>query len=311
MPRPPVSLKSVRATRRDTPEPAPQPSRSPRYRHLWPGLLLLASLAVLLVALLGWGDQFLSPSPTGGVRRLLQAWPVQGGVVEAPDPVSVGVRAPSPPGPPPAPVGDAAALPGVSPSPASSEPPAVPGPPMISAPARGVVTDRAPAEALVSAPAPPTERSSVRYTVDLGAFLLSEEADLVEARLHQAGFSTVRFRQQVPASLFAVLIEPVRSTEEGVAMVERLKQGGFPDTMVQAAGPALSLRVGEPAPLGAAVRLASKLRAAGYEVRIAERPGRAAHITVRHGNFASRSEAEVVAREVARLGVSNEVVRVR
>ena len=45
-----------------------------RYRHVWPGLLLLASLALLLVALVRWGDHFLSRGPGGGIHRLLQLW---------------------------------------------------------------------------------------------------------------------------------------------------------------------------------------------------------------------------------------------
>ena len=45
-----------------------------RYRHVWPGVLLLAALALLLVALLRWGDHFLSPGPSGGIHRLLQLW---------------------------------------------------------------------------------------------------------------------------------------------------------------------------------------------------------------------------------------------
>ena len=45
-----------------------------RYRHVWPGVLLLACLVTLLAALLTWGDHFLSPGPTGGIRRLLAVW---------------------------------------------------------------------------------------------------------------------------------------------------------------------------------------------------------------------------------------------
>src|SRR6185295_18212547 len=50
-------------------------SRKPvRYRHVWPGILLLAALALLLAGLLRWGDHFLSPGPSGGIHRLLQLW---------------------------------------------------------------------------------------------------------------------------------------------------------------------------------------------------------------------------------------------
>src|SRR5260370_18860640 len=46
-------------------------SRKPvRYRHVWPGVLLLAALALLLVGLLRWGDHFLSPGPSGGTPPL-------------------------------------------------------------------------------------------------------------------------------------------------------------------------------------------------------------------------------------------------
>jgi len=43
---------------------------------------------------------------------------------------------------------------------------------------------------------------------------------------------------------------------------------------------------------------------------VAER-SRAGQIALRHGNFASREEAEAASREIARLGVANEVIRLR
>ena len=60
-----------------------------------------------------------------------------------------------------------------------------------------------------------------------------------------------------------------------------------------------------------AVRLAERLRAAGYGARILAEAAQAAQITLRHGNFASRAEAESVRREISRLGVLTEVVQVR
>jgi hypothetical protein len=37
----------------------------------------------------------------------------------------------------------------------------------------------------------------------------------------------------------------------------------------------------------------------------------AGQVSLRHGNFASRDEAEAASREVTRLGVANEVIQVR
>src|SRR5260370_21590689 len=82
-------------------------SRKPvRYRHVWPGVLLLAALALLLVGLLRWGDHFLSPGPSGGIHRLLQlsaasrppaasAAPPQ--ITSAPSPVTHPPASPPPP----------------------------------------------------------------------------------------------------------------------------------------------------------------------------------------------------------------------
>jgi cell division septation protein DedD len=69
--------------------------------------------------------------------------------------------------------------------------------------------------------------------------------------------------------------------------------------------------VGPPTPLRTAVQLAEKLRGAGYDARVATEQGRSGQVSLRHGNFASRSEADVASREISRLGVPNEVIQVR
>jgi cell division septation protein DedD len=151
----------------------------------------------------------------------------------------------------------------------------------------------------------------VRYALALGTFPLSEDAERVEAKLNQAGFSTVRFRQQTPAKLFAVLVAPLKDPEEGQATVERLRKDGYPPSVLLVGRTGVTVRVGPPEPLRSAVQLAEKLRAAGYEARVATEPTRAGQVSLRHGNFASRAEAEEASREIARLGVPNEVIQVR
>jgi cell division septation protein DedD len=319
-----------------------------RYRHVWPGLLLLASLALLLVALVRWGDHFLSPGPGGGIHRLLQLWapsrPPEESVSTQPGPVaaappSAGEAAPSPPAPVPSADPSAPASAAAAPAPASAAPPApAPAAPSASAPTTGAPAASAPPA--TAAPVPPTpapprppasrERTEeprepaaapapstasaaapVRYALALGTFAVSEDAERVEAKLNQAGFSTVRFRQQVPAKLFAVVIASLKDPEEGQATVERLQKEGYGSGVLLVGRNGVTVRVGAPTPLRTAVQLAEKLRAAGYDARVSTEPTRAGQVSLRHGNFGSRAEAEEASREVARLGVPNEVIQIR
>jgi cell division septation protein DedD len=151
----------------------------------------------------------------------------------------------------------------------------------------------------------------VRYALALGTFAVPEDAERVEAKLNQAGFSTVRFRQQVPAKLFAVVVSSLKDAEEGQATVERLQKDGYGPGVLLVGRTGVTIRVGAATPLRTAVQLAEKLRAAGYDARVATDTTRAGQVSLRHGNFASRAEAEEASREVARLGVPNEVIQIR
>ena len=295
-----------------------------RYRHVWPGVLLLAALALLLAGLLRWGDHFLSPGPTGGIHRLLQLW-------AASRPAEEGIAPPASAAPP-SPVTDAtaggapmAAAPPVivpvvpeAPAPAAAPPPSAPAPPSVAstpiAPVPAPVVKAptpAPAEESRETAAAPTTPPPVRYALALGTFPLSEDAERVETKLNQAGFSTVRFRLQTPAKLFAVQVSSLKDPEEGQATVARLQEEGHPPAVLLVGRTGVTVRVGSPMPLRTAVQLAEKLRAGGYDARVATEATYAGQVSLRHGNFASRSEAEAASREVAQLGVANEVIQVR
>jgi len=292
-----------------------------RYRHVWPGVLLLAALALLLVGLLRWGDHFLSPGPSGGIHRLLQLWAASRPpdesvaappVTSAPSPTTDAPASPPGPSSPPVVSPEPPATPPVaSASSPLPTPPAPASPPAAAPPASP--TREEPREAAAPAPAapgPPTP-APVRYALALGTFAVSEDAERVEAKLNQAGFSTVRFRQQVPAKLFAVLIASLKDPEEGQATVERLQKDGYAQSVLLVGRAGVTVRVGTPTPLRTAVQLAEKLRGAGYDARVSTEPTRAGQVSLRHGNFASRAEADEASREVARLGVPNEVIQIR
>jgi hypothetical protein len=292
-----------------------------RYRHVWPGFLLLAALALLLVGLVRWGDHFLSPGPTGGIHRLLQLWAASRPADEsiappaaaAPSlamdaPVNPPVVAVPPVVAPVAPDSTGPSAPPVSappaPAPVASTPPPAP---VVKSPPPERADEPREAAAAPATPAP----APVRYALALGTYSLSEDAERVEAKLNQAGFSTVRFRLQTPAKLFAVQVSSLKDPEEGQATVERLQKEGHPPSVLLVGRADVTVRVGPPTPLRTAVQLAEKLRAAGYDARVATESTRAGQVSLRHGNFASRAEAEAVSREVSRLGVPNEVIQVR
>ncbi|MBF8290866.1 MAG: putative Non-specific protein-tyrosine kinase, partial [Chloroflexi bacterium] len=200
-----------------------------------------------------------------------------------------------------------AALPALSPY--SPVPPAAPRTIPITAARETAARETAPRDNGVKEP--PAVAQGPRFAVEFGPFLAGAEAEKTERQLNRAGHQTVRFRQQTGAALYAVLIERVPGVREAQAVVAALREGGLTDGEVIGSGDTLSVRVGEPMLLRAAVQLAENLRAKGHQVRVAAQPGEAQTFVIRHGNFASREEAEARGAELGRLGLPNYVVRAK
>jgi uncharacterized protein involved in exopolysaccharide biosynthesis/Mrp family chromosome partitioning ATPase len=183
------------------------------------------------------------------------------------------------------------------------------------------VTPPAPVERpAVAAPATPPKPAAqpggapaagARYAIEFGPFMTAPEAERVERQLSEAGYPTVRFRQQTGAALYAVLIEKLPSARDAQALVAALRQQGFADAFVVGEREPLSVQVGLPLPLRGAVQTAERLRASGHQVRVAAQPGEAVMFALRHGNFATSGEAEAKGQELMRLGLGNQVVRVK
>jgi cell division protein FtsN len=243
---------------------------------VWPGAVLLSCLVTLLAALLTWGDHFLSPGPTGGIHRLLVLWAGSAPTEAAPRPPVVEPAAEAPDAPEPAPAAQAE-------------------------------EERPPAPAEIVRPVRPD--APPRWALELGSFALADEAERAETALNQAGYSTVRFRQETGSRVFVVTV-PMPTLDEAHAAAERLRHEGLDAAAAQGQRGA-AVRLAGGLPLRSAVKLSERVRAAGYEPRILAAPGRAGQITLRHGSFGSRREAEVVGRQIARLGLPNEVVQIR
>jgi succinoglycan biosynthesis transport protein ExoP len=249
----------------------------------------------------------------------------------APGPPVPAPRAPAPVPPPtaglalvvPAPVIPApAAAPPITPSAALAPPreSAAPGPPVAAphaedtTPARAAKASapnaKAPAPAVGAAPATPPA-AGTRFAVEFGPFMVQEEAERVERQLGRAGYPTLRIRQPTGAAVYAVLIEMVPTAREAQALVASLREQGFGEASVLGGSEPLAVRVGALVPLRAAVQTAERLRAAGHRVRVSTQPGEAAAFVLRHGNFSTSEDAEAKRRELVRLGLAPQVVRVK
>src|SRR4030095_6084033 len=145
-------------------------------------------------------------------------------------------------------------------------------------PGAGAAASGCPAPPRAAAPPPPP----MRYALALGTFAVADDAERVESKLNQAGFSTVRFRQQAPAKLFSVQIGSLRDADEGQATVERLQREGYGPAALLIGRNGATLRVGDGTPLRTGGPLGEKLRAAGHDARVVTEATRAGQVSLRH-----------------------------
>jgi cell division septation protein DedD len=149
------------------------------------------------------------------------------------------------------------------------------------------------------------------YAIEIGPLLTQAEADQVERRLNQAGLQAARFRQRTGASVYGVFIDNIPSRHDAEALAATLREQGFPGPAVVGSAEPFALRIGPPAALRIAVDLAERMQAKGHIVRVSAQAGEAVRLTVRHGTFNDREEAERRSRELAGQGVPNQVVQVK
>jgi polysaccharide biosynthesis transport protein len=314
-----------------------------RARYLIGGVIVVLGLVAALFGFMTWRFGSLDERPRESVRRRLEQAPPlptvpprmtplqprerESAVPDSVEPGGSAVAA-TPQSPPPLPITPAPITPApeaVTPAPqaVTPAPQALTPAPQALTPAPPALTPAPPAvtpapQALTPAPSStPPPRSGpaavpvTRFAVEFGPFVTAPEAERLERHLNQTGYQTVRFRQQMGAEVFAVLIERLPSRREAEMVASALREQGFPDPVVLDGEPGPTVRIGEPLVLRGAVQLGERLRARGHHVRIAVQRGEAVTFIIRHGNFTSRQEAEGKSQELERLGLANHVVRVR
>jgi succinoglycan biosynthesis transport protein ExoP len=301
----------------DVPSPRRRRSRS---RNLGIGVGVAGGVLVGVAALAAWQMGVFGPGsrPLTQLRQRLGIGPaVQPPAPPRPTPSAAPVTPPAPVSPPPPATPPAPPAPSApaAPAPAPASPRSTtPTPPASSGTRAEPLRTAAPPAPLASAPAVsmPTAKPSLvaRFAVEFGPFVTTGDAERVERELIQAGHQTARFRQPTGAGLYSVLIERLPAGRDAEALVGALREQGFAEAAVARPDPP-AVRLGEPTPLRGAVELAERARALGYAVRVSAQPGEAVAYVIRHGNFASRLEAEAKAAELGRLGLSHQVIQVR
>jgi len=159
---------------------------------------------------------------------------------------------------------------------------------------------------------PPTEtKGASRFAVMFGPFASAAAAEKLERTLIRAGHETLRTRQDAGPTVYAVLIERVPTAHDARTIINVLREQGMGEAIIASTDP-LVVRVGELRPLRGAVELAERVRKVGHHVRVAAQPNDRVAYIIRHGNFATRDEAEARSRELARLSVpAAQVIQVR
>jgi len=282
----------------DVPRPV---ARRPGRRNMWIALAMLGGLGALFGGLAAWqmGVVGGGTTPLGQLRQRLGIGPAA--TTRPPAPVKPTPPPAAPPKPAPPSAQDPAAPAGAT-APASTRAPAAP-----AIPSRPPTAMTAPPPASATAPGAP---AAARFAVEMGPFLSTADAERVERQLTQAGLPTARFRQQSGAGLYGVLIERLPPGRDVQGLAASLREQGFAEAAVERQDPP-AVRLGAPLPLRGAVDLAERARGLGHPVRVAAEPGEAVAYTIRHGQFASRREAETKAEELGRFGLSPQVIQVR
>ncbi len=158
-----------------------------------------------------------------------------------------------------------------------------------------------------TAPPPPGYGARTeRYALESGPFRSAETADQRENQLNRLGFATIRFRKQDVARLYVIAATGFASVPDAKRAAVELGSG----TVAQADHGAEVLLHRLPL-LHDAVVAARALRDRGFEVRVGEEASPTVIYHIRYGQFTTQAAAHARSEEIARLGLSNRVVKVR
>src|SRR5207248_4153073 len=105
--------------------------------------------------------------------------------------------------------------------------------PAVAAPARSTPPTPAPLAAIATPAAPAGAAARpARFAIEFGPFVSPADAERVERRLTEAGYSTIRSRRFSGGTAYAVLIDRVPTTHEAKTIAAALREQGVGDAVI-------------------------------------------------------------------------------
>jgi cell division septation protein DedD len=256
-------------------------------------ILIIAGIGAVLIGGLYLANQlFLAPSPpsTSPARPAIPA-------VQSPAATATAPSIPSPAGPAQQQVKgedkSATPAPPTTTAPTVSTKQAAPGKSAGAAtgsgkvePGRGTISAKVEAKpAAKSAPAP-----SSKYSLQMGAMVMEENAEALKRRLDASGFPADIRKGTAYVAKQVVTVGDPSSKREAEELSRQLNVDGFPSQLLEVDGK-YTPQIGAFFNLDEAIDLARELQKKNYRPKISSRSANTVVYQVRHGRFDSRSDA--------------------
>ncbi|MGH7318964.1 MAG: SPOR domain-containing protein [Candidatus Rokuibacteriota bacterium] len=161
-------------------------------------------------------------------------------------------------------------------------------------------------EPTATSPPPGYAARTERYALESGPFRSAETADQREDELNRLGFATIRFRKQDVTRLYVIAATGFATVPDAERATVELGGG----TVAQA-DHGTEVVLHRVASLHEAVAAARSLRDRGFEARVGEEASPTVIYHIRYGQFTNQAAAHARSQEMAQLGLSNRVLKVR
>ncbi len=166
----------------------------------------------------------------------------------------------------------------------------------------------APAQVEAKTTAKPGLTTPPRFSLQMGAMVMEENADVLKRKLDANGFPAVVRKGTAFITKQLVTVGDPTSRSEAEELSRRLGVDGFPSELLTIGGK-YTPQIGAFFNLDEAIDLARELQKKNYHPKITSKPANTVVYQVRHGQFDSRSAAVKRGGELKNKGFNSLVVR--
>jgi cell division septation protein DedD len=147
-----------------------------------------------------------------------------------------------------------------------------------------------------------------KYSLQVGAMVMQQNADALKQRLDASGFPAAVRKGTASVKREVVTVGEPTSKPEAEELARRLTVDGFPSQLV-AVGSKFTPQIGAFFDENEAIDLARELQQKNYSPKITAKPAKTTVFQVRHGRFNSRAAAAKRGEELKRKGFNFLVVQ--